>query len=350
MKGASSPRLASLLAPALVLAISAVAGSAHAQSAQAESLFKEGKALIKSGKLAAGCDKLAASESAESSVGTLLNLGDCREKLGQTATAWATFEKAAATAKRAGDDEQRRAEATRRASVLEPKLTRLTLVIAHPPAGTTVLMNGDTMDAAAWNTPLPVDPATYAIVVQAPGYVPYRTNIVLLAGTSRRSVAIPPLVVSLVAPVAPIASGGPVGPVAPFAPQAATFAPVQPGLVVAGRATTPTWSATRGVAVGAGIVGAAALGAGIYFGVHANDLRDRSNALCPDVLCPDPEGLRLNDDAKRSATRANLGYAVGGGAIAGAIVLWMVGRPRAEVSIAPAVGRDSAGATVAGRF
>ena len=191
MKIASSPRLASLLSPALVLAISSVAGSAHAQSAQAESLFKEGKALIKSGKLAAGCDKLAASESAESSVGTLLNLGDCREKLGQTATAWATFEKAAATAKRAGDDEQRRAEATRRASVLEPKLTRLTLAITLPPAGTTVLMNGNPIDAAAWNTPLPVDPATYAIVVQAPGYVPYRTNIVLLAGTSRRSVTIP---------------------------------------------------------------------------------------------------------------------------------------------------------------
>src|SRR6187549_3181233 len=83
------------------------ASHANAQSAGAEALFREGRRLIKEGKLDQGCAKLAASEKLESSVGTLLNLGDCREKLGQTATAWAAFRKAEAMAKRAGDDHKR---------------------------------------------------------------------------------------------------------------------------------------------------------------------------------------------------------------------------------------------------
>ena len=71
-------------------------GTIHVWNAAAEALFREGRALIKHGKLAAGCDKLEASEKLESSVGTLLNLGDCRERLGKPATAWAAFRKAEA--------------------------------------------------------------------------------------------------------------------------------------------------------------------------------------------------------------------------------------------------------------
>src|SRR5262249_42741606 len=88
--------------------------SARAQSAEAEALFRDGRELIKAGKLAAGCERLAASERLESSVGTLLNLGDCREKLGKLASAWAAFRKAEALAKRTPGDERRQAEAARR--------------------------------------------------------------------------------------------------------------------------------------------------------------------------------------------------------------------------------------------
>src|SRR5262245_38802765 len=73
---------------------------ARAQSAAAERLFLDGRELIKQGRLAAGCAKLQASEELEPSVGTLLNLGDCRERLGQTASAWAAFRKAEAIARR----------------------------------------------------------------------------------------------------------------------------------------------------------------------------------------------------------------------------------------------------------
>src|SRR5262245_38536031 len=81
--------------------------AARAQNAAAEALFRGGRTLIKQGNLKAGCDKLEASEKLESSVGTLLNLGDCREKLGKPASAWAAFRKAEAIAKRDGNDKKR---------------------------------------------------------------------------------------------------------------------------------------------------------------------------------------------------------------------------------------------------
>ena len=92
-----------------------VPASAHAQSAGAEALFREGRTLIKQGQLDAGCDKLDQSEKIEASIGTLLNLGDCREKQQRYATAWAAFRKAESLAKLKGSEPKRMAEAKRRA-------------------------------------------------------------------------------------------------------------------------------------------------------------------------------------------------------------------------------------------
>src|SRR5262245_26486835 len=100
---------------AIVAAVAIAPRAARAQSPDAEMLFREGRALLKAGKLAAGCDKIEASERIESSIGALLNLGDCRAKLDMTATAWAAFRKAEAMARRAGDA-RRQAEAARRAA------------------------------------------------------------------------------------------------------------------------------------------------------------------------------------------------------------------------------------------
>ena len=75
------------------IGIAVCAATASAQSPAAEALFQEGRRLIKQGRLEAGCDKLAASQQLETSIGTLLNLGDCRERLGKLASAWAAFDR-----------------------------------------------------------------------------------------------------------------------------------------------------------------------------------------------------------------------------------------------------------------
>src|SRR5688500_14584557 len=136
--------------------------TAHAQSAEAEVLFRDGRKLIKQGKVAAGCDKLAASERLETSIGTLLNLGDCREKLGKLASSWAAFRKAEAMAKRAGREEKRQLEARNRALKIEPHLAHLVIQVDLKVDGLVVKRDNLALEPGAWNTAVPVDPGSYA--------------------------------------------------------------------------------------------------------------------------------------------------------------------------------------------
>jgi hypothetical protein len=320
--------------------LGAACPDARAQSAEAEVLFRDGRGLIKAGKLAAGCDKLAASERLEGSVGTLLNLGDCREKLGKLASAWAAFRKAEAMARRTGGDDRRQAEAGRRAAALEPRLSKLVIDVADRADGEVVRRDDEIVDEAAWNTPLPVDPGRTTITAEAPGRQPWRTTVAIEAGVPRRLVEVPRL--------------APVEPVAPEA--AAPWPPPRPELLPQPAAPPPprgTWTATRAISAVLAVAGAGALGTGIYFGVRANDLADRADARCPGTACDDPEGLRLNDQARTAASRANVLYIAGGAAVATAAVLWLVGGPR-EVAVVPVAASSPAGGRVGfvmtGRF
>jgi len=338
------------LARALLVVV-ATTTAAHAQSAPAEALFRDGRNLIKQGKLEAGCDKLAASEKLESSVGTLLNLGDCREKLGQTATAWAAFRKAEAEAKRDGNDKKRQAEAKRRADALEKTLPSIVLQVGKSTPGLVVKRDVETLDVAVMNTPLPVDPGPHVIIAEAPGYKPFKTEVSVGKG-GKRYVVIP----SLERIPEPVAVTPPPGPPPAPPPATVTVEPRPPatGVIVT---TTPryvttrgTWSGTRKAAVAVGVLGAASVAGGVYFGMRANDLSSQSDERCPTDVCADPDGLRLNDEAQTNATRANIFLIGGGAAIAAATVMWFVGAPSEHTVIAPAVGGDSVGATVSGRF
>jgi len=319
----------------VVLLISfAPLSTAHAQSAEAEVLFRDGRALIKKGKIAVGCDKLAASERLESSVGTLLNLGDCREKLGKLASAWAAFRKAEAMAKRSGGDDKRQGEAGRRAAQLEPRLATLVIEVPSRVDGLVVRRDGEQVDDASWGTPLPVDPGSYAIVAEAPGHLAWHDTVTVAPGAKRQVVAVPALER---APVAAAPEAGAVWP-PPTAPVVAR--PIH---------ERGTWSATRKVSVAVALVGAGALGTGAYFGVHARTLQDRADQRCPQSSCDDPEGLRLNDQAQTSATRANILYIAGGAVLATAVVMWFVGAP-GETVIAPTAGHGQYGVALAGSF
>lgn len=319
-----------------LLVIITAAAPARAQSAEAEALFRDGRGLIKAGKLAAGCDKLAASERLESSVGTLLNLGDCREKLGKLASAWAAFRKAEAMARRAGGDDKRKAEAERRARLLEPRLSNLVIRVAQRVDGLVVRRDDEQVDDAGWNTPLPVDPGTYTITAEAPGYTPWRTMVSIAGGAARQVVEVPPLVRA-----APPPEAATVEPWPPPRPRMVQRTVRAPGI----------WSATRGISAVVAVAGAAALGTGIYFGVHSRDLSHQADQRCPGTVCSDPEGLRLNDQAQTAATRANILYIAGGAALATATVLWFVGAPD-EIVVTPvaSAGSGQLGLAMTGRF
>ena len=315
--------------------------TALAQSPAAESLFREGRTLLKQGKLQDACDKFEASEMVEPSVGTLLNLGDCRERLGKFATAWAAFRKAESLARASSKDSKREAEAHRRAERLESQLPMLTIQVAKPPAGLVVKRSGETVEPGVFGTAVPVDPGSYRITASAPGYKPYSLDVTMTV-RGKRQITIPPLQAE-----APILSqkDEPID----IAPAPRAEPPPRP-IVDAPEHHDSTWTSTREISVATIAAGAIALGGGAYFGMHSQDLENRADKLCPLTTCPDPQGLKLNDDAQSAATRANVLYVLGGAALTTGIVLWFIGAPDEHPVLEPDLSTTAVGAHVAGRF
>lgn len=359
------------LALAAGLSILLVAPAARAQSAEAEVLFRDGKQLIRKGKLEEGCAKIEASQRAESSVGTLLNLGDCREKLGQFASAWAAFRKAEVQAKLGAADEKRRAEARRRISLLEPRLSHLVVQIESRVRGLVVRRGAEAVDPALWNTAVPIDPGSYDVVAEAPGYKTWSAKISIEAKTKKRFiVTVPALEREAVAPpeesgktrvamrksarwedlAAP--RGGSLSSAAPpRVPDVGDVTPagrapiaVEPGLYVTGE----LWTTPRRVSVVVAGAGVLALVTGTYFGWRAGSLEGDADRRCPMTECGDAEALRINDRARDAALRANISYVAGGSAAAVAAILWFVGKPSIGV-ISPSAS-NGVGVELAGRF
>src|SRR5262245_38827392 len=317
------------LAVALAV-VAAMASSARAQSAEAEVLFREGRKLIKDGNLAAGCDKLAASERIETSIGTLLNLGDCKEKLGKLASAWGAFTKAEAIARRSGDD-KRQAEAHKRAAAIEPRVAKLVIEVTRKVDGLVIRRDGEIVEPAMWQVAVPVDPGTYAISAEAPGYIAWHGEVVIeRAGPTidgRRVITVPSLERILDLHV--------------DSPPAA----LQPVLHMREpERTHETFTGMRKLSVGLAVAGAGVIGGGVYFSFHARELEDEADKLCPTTSCSDSMALRLNRDAESAAKTANILYIAGGSSLAAAVVLWLVGGPGDDRStIVPTFGSGRVG-------
>src|SRR5271156_4432999 len=125
-------RASSVLAVAALSLGTLAPGRSFAQDASsqaaAQALFEQARQLMADGKYAEACPKLAESERLDPGAGTLLNLGHCYEKNGQTASAGVTFKDAAAAA-----DLKHRADwsarAKERAQDLEKTLSRLIIEV-----------------------------------------------------------------------------------------------------------------------------------------------------------------------------------------------------------------------------
>ena len=145
---------------ALLAAIGARAPVARAEAedqAAARALFEQGRALMKNGQFPEACPKLEAARELYTSAGILLNLADCHEKIGRTASAWTEFGEAAAVAKRTNRDADAD-EATRRQTELAPKLARLTIAVPHAVPGLSVERDGAPIAPPPGGASLPVDP------------------------------------------------------------------------------------------------------------------------------------------------------------------------------------------------
>ncbi len=186
-----------LLAVALLArAPSAFAQVSPTEKAMAETLFGEGKALMDQHKWAEAIEKFKASERVEPAWGTSFNLAYCHEQLGKTATAWVHYKAALAHAKKKGR-EDRVQQANGKIAELEPKLSRIEIVVpvASKVPGIEVRVDGVGVDSGAWGSAVPFDPGTHVVVVTAPGRQEWRATV-QLGNSEKKAVSVPELKVA----------------------------------------------------------------------------------------------------------------------------------------------------------
>ncbi|HEX8793941.1 MAG TPA: hypothetical protein VF765_23530 [Polyangiaceae bacterium] len=177
------------------------ARGAYAQSAEdqatARALFNEAKPLMEAGHYDAACPKLEAASKVYPGSGVLLNLGDCYEHEGRTASAWTEFGEAASAAERFGRADDL-AEARRRQSALEPRLSRLAIRVAHDVPGLVISRDGSEIDRGAWSEAIPIDPGVHAVTARAPGREDWSGSVTVADAGRMATVVVPEL-----APIAP---------------------------------------------------------------------------------------------------------------------------------------------------
>ncbi|RYZ02195.1 MAG: hypothetical protein EOO73_32775 [Myxococcales bacterium] len=345
MAGLRPFRRFAALVPTCLVALGAAPALAQTgtDKAAAEALFDQGVRLMKSGSLTEACPKLEESERIDPAVGTLLYLGECYEKTGKTASAWATFREAASLATTSSQPDRARLAAGR-AQELEPKLSRLSVEVAPEAAnipGLVVKRGPNKLEPSLYGTPLPVDPGDYRVEASAPGYEPWSTPVKVEAGQANASVRVPVLVKAPEgAAAAPATGGGVEGPLAERPPAA-----------VAVKSSGLTTQQTLGiVAGGVGIVG---VGLGSYFGIRAISKNSDAEQHCPkEGFCSNTTGVELTNQARDSAAASNVAFAVGAGLVAVGAVLYLTGgRSESErLAVVPLFSPGAAAASISGRF
>jgi len=267
--------------------------------AAAQALFEEAQQRVAAGDYEQACPKFKASYALDAAGGTLLNLANCLEKQGLTASAWSSFKDALVQAQRDGRSE-RVEYAQQHIRALEPKLGYLTVQVpaASNVGGLALQVDGTELVSAAWGTALPVDPGTHLVRAEAPGFEPFEQSITLGAEPgARQTLLLPPLrALTADAPAATSQQD-----------------PMQDATETGDPARTWAWIT--------GGVGVAALGVGSYFGLRAFSLWDEREAGCEGGC--NSEAKAAGDDAEQAATLATVSMSAGVALLATATVLFL---------------------------
>jgi hypothetical protein len=152
----------------LVLACVLVPSVAWADDdAKARDLFNKGRSLAKDGRCAEAIAPFQESLKYAEGVGTLLNLGNCYETLGKTASAHRSFLRAAEVAAR--NEDKRLAEAKERAHSIEKDVSSLLIhVPVNLKSSAEIRVDGEPWPKERWDLPWPIDPGVHDVEVIAP--------------------------------------------------------------------------------------------------------------------------------------------------------------------------------------
>ncbi len=305
----------------------ASAGAAEAASAQV--LFEEGKRLAAASSFEAACPKFAESQRLDPAAGTLIHLANCYEKVGKTASAWATFLDAVGAARQQSRSDWAELARTR-ADALLPRLSRLTIAIREPPStpGLIVKRDGTLFAEPSLGTAFPVDPGPHTIELSAPGK---KSKIIAIVVRDGEQATVP---LPLLEPEPEAGAGG-------GAPRGVSHDDRGAG----------SNSATLGYVLGG--VGLLGIGVGSVTGLVALGKNNDAKALCPAPgRCASREGVDANDSAQSLGTVSTIAFVAGGLGLATGAVLVLTSRRTpntARVEVTPLLGQTN-GLLVGGAF
>jgi hypothetical protein len=312
-------------------------------SAAAQALFDEAQRLVGSGEYARACPKYEDSERLDPALGTAYNLADCYEHVGRTASAWALFLEVESGAKSAGK-RARETAAHERATSLEPRLSRLTIVVpeAVRTAGLIVKRDGTGVGAGSWGEALPIDPGAHAVDAAAPGKTSWHADVMVGTEGARAAVTVPALADAATAVAAPTAT-----PSTTPAPPVSTASPSE-NVDASGSASSTSAQRTWALVVGG--VGVVGVGVGTVFGARSIAKHDEAAKTCASPNpCGDRQAATAWSDATSAGTVSTLALGIGAAAVAAGIVLWLTSpKAGARVQTVPSVGAHGAGLVVRG--
>jgi len=306
------------------------AGKSGGNRAAAEALFNQGRDLMNAGKFVDACPKFEASQQLDPGLGTMLNLAECYEKTGRTASAWAEYREAIPLARAAGS-KARLDLATERAQALQERLSTLTIrAMAGDDDGVhlEVRRDGVALQAAELGSPIPVDPGEHVVEASAPGKQPWSSKVQVAGDAAKVSVEIPKLQ----------AVGAPAQPATSAAPPVVTTTPDNSPPP----SDEPSGSAQRTTGLVFGGVGVVGVGLGAFFGLQASSKWSDAKGKCTDYPygCG-AEGADLRSSAHSQATLSTVAFVAGGALLATGVVLYLTA-PSKKQSVALGFGPGSA--------
>jgi hypothetical protein len=257
----------------LGLGLVLVAPRASAEPNEAEASFRRGKALMNEGRLDEACAMFEASFSAESRLGSLLNLAECNARRDRLATALAQFRDVLRRADEqlAGKPEEgvaaQKRLATTRIAALAPRVPHIQITGAEATTDLTIAINS----VPTKDLDIAVDFGRHRILVERAGFVAQTFEVVV---SEERKVYPVALRAFEPVPAAELPAITPVLPVEP--PPAPVLRPAQPppqeNIVTPQPRRSLPWPY---VVTG---IGVAATAAGLGFGLVARSRWNRAHA------------------------------------------------------------------------
>jgi hypothetical protein len=284
--------------------------------AAAEALFVEGRNLMAAERFEEACPKFEASQELDPGLGTILNLAECYEKTGKTASAWAQYREAIPLARAAGSPE-REALAQERAKLLQERLSTLTIRTTGGDAALSVRRDGAPVQPAQLDTPIPVDPGEHLIEATAEGKQPWSKKVEVGANAAKVEVEIPAL-----------------------EPATDAAVPAKGADVTLDSGTTSSsGSGQRMLGLILGGVGVVGLGAGTYLGISAGSKWDDAKKGCTDFPYECSKvAIDGRESASSMATLSTIGFIAGGALLATGAILYFTassGETKTAIGVGP---------------